>query len=278
MVVDSGATLTLLRQKDKKWLRRLDARIRAATVRTATGEATKTRGAGPLCIYAEDKEGVMQRLDSMGNGQVLPGLTFPLLSVSELNDNGCEVFFKPKNAYMITPNGHTIPFTQEDGLFFLQTGEKKERSTNATQKCGKAYVVHEESSTTRSRRVKRRVKDTMKVLKSARYSCGMGAHLHLRGMALLSTVCAAEARAKLSRAKLRVKHHHGKVEELRRARAFVVTRSQMRKNTAESTGDSTEGVQDTSTPRRSTRGRIGSKKRPRQGRRNLMGCACRNLA
>ena len=53
-VIDSGATITLLRSKS--WLKRLLTRVRAI-VKTATGESARTRAHGPLQIWSRNRKG-----------------------------------------------------------------------------------------------------------------------------------------------------------------------------------------------------------------------------
>ena len=115
-VVDSGATITLL--KSKKWLRQLLTRVRAI-VKTATGESVKTKAHGPLQVWSRNRKGENVSLGRVGEGHLLRDLAFPLLSVSQLCKHGCTVVFKPKDAYMITADNEVIPFDQEGGLYFL---------------------------------------------------------------------------------------------------------------------------------------------------------------
>jgi len=94
-VVDSGATITLLRSKS--WLKRLLTRVRAI-VKTATGESARTRAHGPLQIWSRNRKGESVNLGRIGEGHLLRDLAFPLLSVSQLCKHGCTVVFKPKDA------------------------------------------------------------------------------------------------------------------------------------------------------------------------------------
>ena len=119
-VVDSGATLTLL--KKSSWLKKISNRLNAV-VRTATGARSTTQGHGPLKIITADRDGRLTKLQDIGQGHVLEDIAFPLLSVSQMNDHGCSVVFKPKDAYMVTPSGTQIPFERENGLFFLPTAK-----------------------------------------------------------------------------------------------------------------------------------------------------------
>ena len=124
IVVDSGATLTLL--KKNKWLGKITNRLNAV-VRTATGEKTMTEGHGALEIITQDRGGQLTKLQDIGQGHILRDITFPLLSVSQMNDHGCSVVFKPKEAFMITPGGTQIPFKRDNGLFFLPTPKDQKR-------------------------------------------------------------------------------------------------------------------------------------------------------
>ena len=113
IAIDSGATITLM--KKQQWLKRLTARL-TAIVRTASGEGIKTQARGPIQIMTKDGRGRHVKLDDIGDGHWLQGILFSLLSVSQLCDHGCTVVFKPKDAYMITKRGVTIPFEREGGL------------------------------------------------------------------------------------------------------------------------------------------------------------------
>ena len=64
-VVDSGATITLLRSK--KWLRQLLTRVRAI-VKTATGESVKTKAHGPLQVWSRNRKGENVSLGRVGEG------------------------------------------------------------------------------------------------------------------------------------------------------------------------------------------------------------------
>ena len=123
LIVDSGATVTLL--KKTKFLRQINNRIKLA-VRTATGTETTTRGKGDLVIHGCIQDGTIKKLGGIGTGHLLPDLTHSLLSVSHLCSNGCTVIFKPKEAYLVTPDGDKVLFERHQGLYILPntaTGE-----------------------------------------------------------------------------------------------------------------------------------------------------------
>ena len=108
-----------------KLLRRIENRVKLV-VRTATGKDTTTRGKGDLVIHGCIQDGTVKKLEGIGSGHFLPELTHSLLSVSQLCSNGCTVIFKPKEAYLVTPDGDTVLFERHQGLYILPntaTGE-----------------------------------------------------------------------------------------------------------------------------------------------------------
>ena len=108
-----------------KLLRRIENRVKLV-VRTATGTDTTTRGKGDLVIHGCIQDGTVKKLEGIGSGHFLPELTHSLLSVSQLCSNGCTVIFKPKEAYLVTPDGDTVLFERHQGLYILPntaTGE-----------------------------------------------------------------------------------------------------------------------------------------------------------
>ena len=72
LIVDSGATVTLLRKT--RLLRQIESRVKLA-VRTATGTETTTRGKGDLVIHGCIQDGTVKKLEGTGTGHFLPELT-----------------------------------------------------------------------------------------------------------------------------------------------------------------------------------------------------------
>ena len=113
LIVDSGASVTLL--KKTKLLRKIENRIKLA-VRTATGAETTTRGKRDLVIRGCIQDGTIKKLRGAGTGHFLPELTHSLLSVLQLCSNGCTIVLKPREAYLVTPDGGKVLFERHQGL------------------------------------------------------------------------------------------------------------------------------------------------------------------
>ena len=142
LIVDSGATVTLLRKT--KWLRQIENRVKLA-VQTATGTKTTTRGKGDLVIHGCIQDGTVKKLGGTGTGHFLPELTHSLLSVSQLCSNGCTIIFKPKEAYLVTPDGDKVLFKRHQGLYILPntaTGEVLKVGTIAPDHQGESSTKH----------------------------------------------------------------------------------------------------------------------------------------
>ena len=199
-VVDSGATITLLRSK--KWLRTLLTRLRAI-VKTATGESVRTEAHGPLQVWSRNRKGENVRLGSVGEGHLLRDLAFPLLSVSQMCKHGCTVVFKPKDAFMITAEGEIIPFEQEGGLYFLPTGAGVPDVNAHTLMARDEFI---ESQVKSDPRIKSKSRKIMRMLKRAGYHHQVAGALRLDGPSLVYSVDAQTKRAKLDRLKAKLSH------------------------------------------------------------------------
>ena len=233
-IIDSGATVHLV--KSKKWLRRLCNRLKAITVRTATGEPTRASLGGPLRIFSQNKEGNLCDLGDIGAGHVLENLTFSLLSVSMLCKRGCTVVFKPKRAYMRTPSGHVIPFSEQDGLYCLPTHlDEVSHLPGAT---GRAYCVHRRSKDDRKRHLRRSVAKTLRALRLSRYGGEVCNSMSLTGASV--AVCGEARRAAV---RVRVCERHITAHKAGLGTVAAVTRAQRKRAAAK---DADQGAGSTS--------------------------------
>ena len=201
-VIDSGATITLLRSKS--WLKRLLTRVRAV-VKTATGESARTRAHGPLQIWSRNRKGESVNLGRIGEGHLLRDLAFPLLSVSQLCKHGCTVVFKPKDAYMITAANEVIPFEQERGLYFLPEDRRSKAVKDANAHVPVSPEEFHATLIESDPKILSKGRKTMRVLKRAGYHHQIAGALKLRGDALLWSVEAQYERAKLDHLNGRMK-------------------------------------------------------------------------
>ena len=153
MVVDSGATITLLTRK--RFIRKINKRLRTL-VKTATGEPTKTGGLGTIDVRVYSKDGELTAATGLGKAYHSEKLTHSLLSVSQLCANGCTVVFKPKDAYITLPNGKDIGLVKREGLYMLPV------------ECGATGKVlrNTTSKRTRAKDISNRI---MKILKASNY-------------------------------------------------------------------------------------------------------------
>ena len=153
--VDSGCSTTVI--ADIKLLEKLKHDIQTQ-MKVATGELSTTTGHGKISIMTRNNHGEQQVFTDIGEGFTLKNLVFSLMSVSQMCKHGCSVIFKPKEAYILTPDGGHIPMEMDSGLYFIPRDDK-ESQTRQTVKDGldasKAYtmtdplaIAHEEGLST----------------------------------------------------------------------------------------------------------------------------------
>ena len=228
IIVDSGASRTML--KKQKWLKRLQRRIKLI-VRNATGGRATADGRGEINLRAIDEDGSPVDLGCMGDGFLLPQLTYSLLSVSSICKQGFTVMFKPKGAWIITPGGVKVPLEEDEGLYFMPTLEE-----DGVEGCeyglGVTTVVEVDEPTPQKTRKAERadrstkvVARTTKALKSAGYNPLVARALGLEGDAVIAVMVASYAARKvhrlernLRRAEKKVGHAHA-MSSARAARA-----------------------------------------------------------
>ena len=143
-VLDSGATTTMV--KNKRWLGKLLMRMKV-TMRDAAGGSHPTGGSGKLGVRFIANDGSFYNLTNLGNGTLVHGLMYNLLSVSQLCSHGFTVVFKQNGSRIVTPDGVVIPVNYEKGLYVLPAEVLPQRFSTGTAlravKCSDGEVADE---------------------------------------------------------------------------------------------------------------------------------------
>lgn len=141
IAVDSGATASFIRAKNRKLLK---GSITSSDVRVIgiEGSAQKARGKGKLVVTLKDvRTGNLYEVD-FGYAHLLDKSPIDLLSISQSILLKLKFHFERDNCYLELPDGVRLPLLQSNGLFYLPIPKLQEIASIEQERVPEVQHAH----------------------------------------------------------------------------------------------------------------------------------------